>query len=372
MERRPIRAAVFESATRPLRIQTLYIDEPAADEVLVRTTAAGLCHSDLHYLSGTLRIGSPSVLGHEVTGVVERVGSAVTRLSVGDHVVATATPSCGACAACVSGFPTRCTRVAEVRVRARPRLLDDEGRDVSVLAGIGAFAEAILVPASAVAKVADDLPASWACLLGCSISTGFGAAIHGAAVSPLDTVAVIGCGGVGMAAIQGARIAGARRVIAVDLHAEKLQLAAELGATDLVDAGGDVLAAVAAISPEGVTKSFEAVGNPATAELAFSMLAPGGTATILGLTAPGARISIDAERLIEGDRRIQGAYMGANRFLADIDVLADHARAGRLDLGRMVTATVTLDAINEGFEWLPAPSTIRTVVDFTDDSGAGT
>lgn len=366
MARTPVAAAVLRSAHQPMQVETLMLDEPRAGEVLVRTTAAGLCHSDLHYAQGTLEIDLPAVLGHEVAGVVERVGPDVRRVAEGDHVVVTITPNCGQCAQCTQGRSTRCLRVGALRERAEPLLLDSDGRAVRSLGAIGAFAEAVVVPESALAVVGDDIPPTVACLLGCCISTGVGAVVHGAGVGPGDTVAVIGCGGVGMAAIQGARLSGARRVIAIDLYEEKLALAKIMGATDFVLSGEGVREAVFAISPGGVSHVFEAVGRPQTAELAFSLLAPGGVATILGLMPEGSRISVDAAALIEGDRRLQGAYMGANRFLADVDPLTDHYRSGRLDLDSMVTHIVNLADIEVGFQAMQRPSAIRSVIDFTE------
>lgn len=370
MARTPIKAAVLTAARQPMHVTTLYIDAPGPGEVLVRVEAAGLCHSDLHYLNGSLEVSTPTVLGHEVVGRVDRIGKGVTRLKAGDRVVATVTPNCGSCAPCVSGRATMCERVTELRDRPEPALLDADGVTVGALAGIGAFAEAILVKDSALAIIDDDLDPRTACLLGCCISTGVGAVIHGARVTPADTVLVVGCGGVGMAAIQGARISGARRIIAVDLHAEKLKLARGLGATDVILASDDVRRAVLSICPGGVTRAFEAVGRPETAELAFSLLATGGIATILGLMPAGSKIAVDAAGLIEGDRKLQGAYMGANRFLADVSLLTDHYRTGVLDLESMVTGVVTLDQLDAGFEAMRAPGSIRTVADLREGYAA--
>ena len=359
------RAAVLEAPGQPLRIREVMVDAPGDNEVLVRTQRAGLCQSDRHYVTGALTIGSPAVLGHEVAGVVERVGAAVTRLRPGDRVVPTITPSCGACPPCVSGRPTQCARVAEMRQRPGPRMVTPDSTVVETLGGIGAFAEYFLVHQNALAVV--DVPPRVACLLGCCITTGVGAVLHGAQVGPQDTVAVIGCGGVGIAAVQGARLAGARRIIAVDRMESKALLAQRFGATDAVVAGPDTAATVTAvhrIAPGGVTHAFEAVGHPATAELAFAILAPSGTATILGLMPEGSTVTIPADDLIYGDRRLRGAYMGANRFLADVGAFCDHYAAGRLDLDAMVTEEIGLDAINDGFDAMAHENTIRIVVDF--------
>jgi alcohol dehydrogenase/S-(hydroxymethyl)glutathione dehydrogenase/alcohol dehydrogenase len=370
MPRIPVCAAVLTAAGQSLRIETLLLDEPRTGEVLVRTAASGLCHSDLHYLTGVLDIPTPAVLGHEVAGVVESVGDGVRRVKAGDRVVVTITPSCGQCASCVSGYATRCERVSELRKRSEPLLTDTAGNAVTSLGAIGAFAEAVVVPESALAVVGDLDPIG-ACLLGCCISTGVGAVMHGAAVSPADTVAVIGCGGVGMAIIQGARISGASRIIALDVSPGKLELARVLGASDVLNPTVDnARDAVLSIVPGGVTRSFEAVGRPETAELAFSLLAPGGVATVLGLMPPGSRIGLDAVALIEGDRRIQGAYMGSNRFLADLGPLLEHCRRGSFDLDAMVTSVIDLERINEGFAAMRGPSSIRTVVSFAEGIAA--
>jgi len=368
--RRPITAALLVNPGDPLKIADVLIDEPADREVLVRTEQAGLCHSDLHYLTGSLSISTPTVLGHEVVGTVEQTGPAVTRFVPGDRVVATVTPACGACPLCLRGRPTQCSRVEAMRARTRPRLIMPDGDEVGVLGGIGAFGAAFLATEQSLAAVPADVPPAIACLLGCCITTGVGAIVHGAKITPEDTVAVIGCGGVGIAAIQGARIAGARVIVAIDTAAAKLDLARSFGATDTVLAGADPQVTadqVRKVVNGGVTHAIEAVGRRQTAELAFDLLAPTGTATILGLLPEGERISLPADALIYGDRVIQGAYMGANRFLSDIGILIDHYRSGRLDLDAMVTARIPFSRINEGFAAMADPKTIRVVVDLGQD-----
>lgn len=363
-----ITAAVLTRAGQPLRLQEVHIDDPLDAEVLVRVERVGLCHSDLHYLRGSLSIDMPAILGHEVSGTVEKVGSLVKRVRPGDRVVATVTPACGACSQCLSGRPTQCQRVDEARSRPRPKHWTSNGAEIVALGGVGAFAEAILVTEASLAVVDRAISVDASCLLGCCISTGVGAAVHGALISSQDTVAVIGCGGVGIAAIQGARVAGARRVVAVDAVPEKLELAMKFGASDAVLAGADADAtveAVFALVAGGVTHAIEAVGTPATAELAFKLLAPAGTATILGLMPEGSQLSLNTDALVYGDRRIQGAYMGANRFLSDVDLFADHYKAGRLDLDSMVSQVLPFASINEGFAAMARPDTVRIVVDVT-------
>jgi alcohol dehydrogenase/S-(hydroxymethyl)glutathione dehydrogenase/alcohol dehydrogenase len=361
----PIRTAVLLRGSARLEITEIVLDDPLDHEVVVRTERVGLCHSDVHYVEGALDIARPAVLGHEVAGIVESVGQSVSRVRPGQRVVATVTPSCGGCGQCLAGRPTRCSRVAEVRFRPRPRYTLSDGAPVEALGGIGAFGEAFLAAEGALAVVPEDLPPEVACLLGCCVTTGIGAVVHGAQVTSQDTVAVIGCGGVGISAIQGARLAGARRVVALDSQPAKLELAKRFGATDGIVSTGvaaEVTAQLHALVPGGVTHAIEAVGSPATASLAFDLLAPDGTATILGLMREGLSVTIDADALVYGDRRIQGAYMGANRFLSDVEMLVDHYRAGRLDLDAMVTSVLPFDQINEGLAQMRTPGTVRVVV----------
>lgn len=363
--RTPIRAALLGRPGEPLHIAEVLIDTPTDHEVLVRTERVGLCHSDLHYIKGDLGIATPAVLGHEVVGRVECVGASVTDVAPGDRVVATVTPACGRCGACVRGRPTQCARVDQMRLRDRPKLVTQDKTEVEAFAGLGAFAEAFLATEQSVVRVSTSLPPSAACLLGCCITTGVGAAVHGAKVTPEDTVAVIGCGGVGIAAIQGARLAGARRIVAVDAIDNKLKLARQFGATDtvLAESESSVTAArVRELVPNGVTHAIEAVGRPQTAELAFDLLAPTGTATILGLMPDGERVSVPADALVCGDRVLQGAYMGANRFLSDVELFTDHYATGHLDLDAMVTAEIPFEQINEGFAAMSDPTTIRIVL----------
>jgi S-(hydroxymethyl)glutathione dehydrogenase/alcohol dehydrogenase len=369
--RTPIRAAVLEKPGQPLELAEVLLDEPMANEVLVRTERVGLCHSDLHYVNGSLGISLPAVLGHEVTGTVDRVGASVTRVALGDRVVATVTPSCGLCGTCLRGRPTQCLRVDQLRSRPRPKAVTRDGDEVALLGGVGAFADAFLVSEASLASVSTAVPPEVACLLGCCISTGVGAAVHGAKITAEDTVVVIGCGGVGIAAIQGARLAGARRIVAVDAAAPKLEVARRFGATHGVLADPDPATTrdrLREVVPGGFSHAIEAVGRRQTAELAFDVLVPTGTATVLGLMPEGERLSISADALVYGDRVLQGAYMGANRFISDIEMYSDHYVNGRLDLDSMVTEVLPFDRINEGLEAMSAPTTIRIVIDVTRGS----
>lgn len=363
-----IAAAVLTQPGKPLELSDVVIDDPMPGEVLVRVERVGLCHSDLHYVHGSLTIDTPAILGHEVAGVVERLGDGVSRFALGDRVVVTITPGCGRCDQCLRGRPTQCQRVDELRYRPQPKHTMLDGTPVRSLGGIGAFAEAVLVNEASLAKVDKAVPAAVACLLGCCVTTGVGAVVHGASVAPDDTVVVIGCGGVGISAIQGARLAGARRIVALDAVASKLEVARRFGATDVVLVGASQEVTVAElhrIVPGGVSHAFEAVGRTVTAELAFACLAPTGTATILGLMPEGSRLDISADELVYGDRGIRGAYMGANRFLSDVQMFTDHYLSGRLDLDGMVTEVVAFARINEGLKAMSGPDTVRVVVDMS-------
>ncbi len=362
--RKKIEAALLTSPNKPLEFREVFLDSLLPGEVRVKSLAAGLCHSDLHYLNGTLPISLPAVLGHEVLGEIVEVADEQTGHRLGQRVIATITPACGVCARCITGLSTQCLRTSSLRERARPKLLDSKGEVVTQLGSIGAFSEEFIIKEVAAVQVADFIPNAEGCLMGCAVATGFGSVVHGAKVSPLDSVAVIGCGGVGIAAIQAAKIAGAKQIIAIDLHEEKLQRAITFGATNTVKSDGDVIAQIREILPLGVDKSFEAVGSPVTAALAFEMLATGGTATILGLEKPGSHISINAELLIEGDRHLQGAYMGANQLSRDVETFAQHYLSGDLQLGNMVTSRWAFTEINEGFESMKDPSAIRAVVEW--------
>jgi len=363
-ERIAIKAAVLTEPCIHLEIRKVYIDEPLPGEVRIRTIAAGLCHSDLHYLEGTLPIELPAVLGHEVVGEIVAVGDERSIERIGERVVVTITPSCGLCSMCVAGLATQCEHSERARHRSRPKIIDESGRPVHLLGSIGGFAEQIVVSELAAVPIDEGIPPSEASLLGCCIATGFGAVAHAAEVTPNDSVAVIGCGGVGIAAIQAARIAGARAIVAIDIHPENLDRATAFGATHTLLSTDSLLEEVHQTFPSGIDKSFEAVGSPKTAEQAFELLARNGTATILGLERPGSRISVDADLLIEGDRKLRGAYMGANQLPRDILALAAHCRSGELNLNQMITSRWSVDEINDGFAAMLQPGAIRSVIEW--------
>ena len=360
---RRIRAAVLNEARGRLEIEELVIDAPVAGEVLVRVDHAGLCHSDLHEIDGTFETTVPILLGHEVVGEVVEAGSGVTGFAPGDRVVTCLSMSCGSCSHCLAGRQTLCVNRGKLaQERERPRLTNLRGGAVRPTCGIGGFAEMALVHHSALVVVPDDLRSSTASILGCAVTTGMGAVLHSARVRVGESVAVIGLGGVGFAALQAARLAGAVRVIGVDVVPEKLQQALTFGATDVVNGRDvDAVAAVRDLTAGGVDHAFEAVGSGATASQAFAMLRPGGTATVMGMIPDTHRIDIRAAELFLEEKRLQGSFMGSNHFKVDVPMYAEFNRLGALQLDDLVTAEFDLATINDGFEALASGREIRVV-----------
>ena len=360
----PMRAAVLRQSPGWLEIADVDVDRPGAREVLVRTAAAGLCHSDLHFLEGKYPAQVPVVMGHESAGVVEAVGDGVSYVQPGDPVITCLSVFCGACEYCLTGRPYLC-QSPEVRRRpgASPRLAED-GQRVNQFASLGSFAETMLVHEHALVKITPDMPLDRAALIGCGVTTGLGAVFNTAQVPPGASVAVIGCGGIGLSCVQGAFLAGAARIIAVDLVASKLELARRLGATDTVDASqGDAVAQVQELTGGGVEYSFEAIGLVAAAEQAFNMLRRGGLATVIGMMPPGQMVQLAGTSFLQS-KRIGGSTMGSNRFRIDMPRYVDLYLQGRLKLDEMVSARIKLDEINEGFKALQRADTARSVVIF--------
>ncbi|MFB7861571.1 Zn-dependent alcohol dehydrogenase [Streptomyces sp. NPDC056069] len=358
------RAAVMVAVNEPLVMTEIQVDDPEPHEVRITVLHVGLCHSDLHYLTGSVPIETPVVLGHEVAGVVESVGSAVTGLARGDRVVGVLTPSCGRCTPCEAGRSTQCQRVDEIRRRPRPAFQYADGRPIGRLGDIGAFSQHILLRENAVSKLPEDVDTHVGCLLSCCVITGVGAVFRGAEVRPGSTVAVIGCGGVGSAIIQGARLAGASAIIAVDLDEKRLEAARAYGATHAVNGGaGDVATAVREQLGQGVDYSFEAVGSARTAETALAVLRPAGTACLVGIAPDGARLSLPAEDFFFQEKRIIGSYMGSGQAREDIGQFAQLYRQGRLLLDEMVTKVIGFHDLNEGFDAMTSGDVTRVVVD---------
>jgi S-(hydroxymethyl)glutathione dehydrogenase/alcohol dehydrogenase len=361
-----MKAAMFHGPNQPLSIEQVDIDEPQEREVLVRTVACGVCHSDLHFIDGLYPHPAPAVLGHEVAGIVERAGSAVSYLKAGDHVIACLSVFCGYCEQCLTGHPNRCyNRAATQRPAAAKPRLSSGGKPVFQFLEISGYAEKILVHENALVKIPDEMPLDRAALIGCGVTTGLGAVLNTARIEAGSTVAVFGAGGVGLAAIQGARLAGARVIIAVDMHESKLALAKRLGATHAVDASqGDPVSAIRGIVRGGVQYSFEAIGLKAVAEQAFESLAPGGVATVVGMIPIGQKVEVDGFSLFWGERRLQGCNMGSNRFRVDMPRYVDLYLQGRLNLDDMITRRGRLEDVNEAFRAMKAGEVARTVLTF--------
>jgi S-(hydroxymethyl)glutathione dehydrogenase/alcohol dehydrogenase len=359
-----VRAAVLRKVGEPLTIEDVDLAEPGPAELVVRVAAAGLCHSDVRFMEGSYAVDLPAVLGHESAGVVERIGADVTHVVPGDHVVTSLSVFCGVCRFCLDGRSQLCEdRDATRRRPGEPPRLSTAGEPLHQFLDLGSFAERMLVHEHAVVRVPHALPLDRAALLGCGVATGLGAVFNTARVAPGDTVAVLGCGGVGLSAVQGARIAGASTIVAIDVVGEKLALASHLGATHVVDASktdpvSEVLALVG-----GVDHVLEAVGAVPTAEQAFGMLCRGGTVTVVGLIPEGRDIRIPGSELA-WEKRIQGSNMGSNRFRIDTPRYVAMYLDGRLQLDPMVTSRIALDDVNLGFDEMRTGRVARNVIVF--------
>lgn len=360
-----IKAAVFRAPHQALTIEDVEIDAPGPHEVLIQTAASGVCHSDLHALHGNLPVRLPGVLGHEPAGIIEAVGSEVTALKPGDHVIACTSMSCSTCPQCLSGHTHLCSnRAACLRPKGAPSRLTQNGEKIAQFADLASFAEKMLLHERAIVKIDDDIPLDRAALLGCAVTTGVGAALNTAQVTPGSSVAVFGAGGVGISVIQGARIAGARQIIAVDLLDQKLETAKHFGATDTINASsGDPVKEIKRLSNGGVEFSFDAVGNTKATEHCFYSLAPRGLTTIVGALPPGQKLELTAGHFFI-EKRIQGCYMGSNRFQRDIPRYLDLYRQGRLNLDDMISRRGRLDDVNEAFRAMEAGEVTRTVLVF--------
>ena len=361
-----MKAAVFYGPNRPLTIEQVDIDDPQDREVLLRTAASGVCHSDLHFVDGFWQWPTPAILGHEAAGVVEKVGRSVAQFKPGDHVISCPSMFCGNCEECMSGRPHLCSnQAATLREKgAKPRL-SQGGKTIEQFTGLSTYAEKMLVHENALVKIENEIPLDRAALVGCGVTTGMGAVLNTARIEAGTRVAVFGCGGVGLSAIQGARIAGARQIIAVDQFESKMAMAKRFGATDTVDASQtDAVEAIRKLTGgRGVDYSFEAVGSKKLAEQCFDCLRSGGTATIIGMIPMGQKVELDGAKFLS-ERKIQGSLMGSNRFRIDMPIYLDYYRQGRLDLDGMISRRGKLEDVNEAFRAMKAGEVARTVLMF--------
>jgi len=359
-----MKAAVLREVGKRLEIEDVQIGKPGPREVLIRTAAVGLCHSDLHFIDGHYPHPLPVILGHESSGIVEAVGSEVRTVKPGDHVITCLTVFCGHCDQCLTGHMSLCSSSETTREPGEIPRLSQNGSPLPQFFNLSSFAEQLLVHEHACVSIRKDMPLDRAALIGCAVMTGVGAAIHTAAVKPGETVAVIGCGGVGLSALNGAAIAGAGRIIAVDRVGSKAALARTFGATDFIDASKvDAAEAVLALSAGGVHHAIEAIGLAKTAEQAFHMLRTGGTATIVGMIPVGQKVCLPGDAFLY-EKRIQGSVMGSNRFPVDMPRLVDFYLAGKLKLDELISQRIHLAQINEGFEAMKSGELARSVIIF--------
>jgi S-(hydroxymethyl)glutathione dehydrogenase/alcohol dehydrogenase len=359
-----MKAAVLFEAKQPLSIEEVTVDKPRAHEVLIRTVACGVCRSDLHFVDGAYPHPLPGIPGHEAAGVVEAVGEEVRSVKVGDHVVTCLSAFCGHCEFCVTGHMSLCLGADTKRPKgSAPRLMMGD-TPIAQMLNLSAYAEMMLVHEHACVAIDRDMPMDRAALIGCAVTTGAGAIFNAAELVPGETVCVVGCGGIGLAAVNAAKIAGAGKIIALDPIAEKRATAEKLGATHTIDALIETAAAeVVEISRGGVHHAIEAVGRPQSAATAVKVLRRGGTATILGMMPLNEKVGLSALDLL-ADKKVQGALMGRNHFPVDIPRLVDFYQRGLLDLDTIIADRMPLERINEAFDELRKGDTTRSVITF--------
>jgi alcohol dehydrogenase len=354
--------------TRPLAIEEVELDPPGPGEVLVRVRAAGLCHSDLSVIDGNRPRPMPMVLGHEAAGVVESVGSGVHSLSPGDHVVAAFVPSCGHCAPCVTGRPALCepgfkANTAGTLLSGARRLHDSHG-EVHHHLGVSAFARHAVLAANSLVRVPGDLPFAEAALFGCAVITGVGAVVNTAVMPQGASAAVVGLGGVGLAALLAARMLDAPQIVAVDTNVRKLDVARRLGATDAVNAADpDAAERIRELTGGGVAYAFEMAGSARALELAYRVTARGGTTVSAGLPHPQQQFSIQHVNLVGEERTLKGSYLGSCVPCRDIPRYIEWYRTGRLPVDLLLSERLKLDDINAAFDRLAAGESIRQVVE---------
>ncbi len=359
-----MKAAVLREYNAPLEIEEIQIDKPGPYEVLTRTAASGICHSDLHVIEGGIPMPTPCVLGHEPAGIVEAVGSEVTDFKPGDHVIGCLNAWCGKCDYCLTGRPHLCMPPEMLaRLDGSSRLT--KGGDPIMQFALSSFAEVMLTHERSLVKIRNDMPLDRAALIGCGVTTGIGAALRTAKVEPGAVCAVIGCGGVGLSALQGCRIAGASRIIAVDTMDWKLELAREVGATDVINASnGDPVAQVQELTGGGVDYAFECIGLKPTIQQAVGMVAKGGAAVLVGVLAVTETVEFSAADITLQEKRILGSFMGSNAFRRDMPQYVDYYLDGRLRLDEMISKRIPLEEINPAFDAMKAGEVARSVIVF--------
>jgi S-(hydroxymethyl)glutathione dehydrogenase / alcohol dehydrogenase len=359
-----LRAAVMREFRGDLTIEDVEIDTPRTDEVLIRTVASGICHTDLTYWGGRHPHPLPMILGHEGCGIVEAIGPGVTNVAVGDAVVTCMTSFCGHCDHCVTGNLVLCESAERDRPADAPPKVTLGGAKIHPYGRLGTFAEKMLVYKNSCVRIRPDVPLDKASVVGCGVLTGVGAVINTAKVQPGQSVAVLGCGGVGLSAINGAVIASAGRIIAVDTQKEKLELARAFGATDCVDASsGNAAQQVMEMTKGGVDVAFEAVGTPQTAQTAFGMIRRGGAMILVGMLPPDEMVSFPGKEFVYG-KKVIGSMLGSNRFPHDIPKLIEFYMQGKLKLDELVSQRIALDDVNEALHQVGKGGVARSVIVF--------
>ncbi|MFF9063013.1 Zn-dependent alcohol dehydrogenase [Streptomyces sp. NPDC014882] len=358
-----VRAAVLPAVGAPLEITGIELPEPGPGQVRVRLAAAGVCHSDLSLSDGTMRVPVPAVLGHEGAGTVVSVGEGVTGLAPGDGVVLNWAPSCGSCHACSLGEVWLCADALSGSAAVYARTAG--GTDLHPGLNVAAFAEETVVPVSCVLPLPDGIPLTDAALLGCAVLTGYGAVHHCAQVRPGETVAVFGVGGVGLAALQAARIAGASTIVAVDVSPEKEELARAAGATEYVVASDGTAREIRTLTgKQGVDVAVECVGRAVTIRTAWESTRRGGRTVVVGIGGKDQQVTFNALELFHWGRTLTGCVYGNSDPARDLPVLAAHVRAGRLDLGSLITERISLEGIPAAFENMLAGKGGRALIVF--------
>ena len=349
-----MRAAVFHEPTQALTtVEEIDIDEPQEHEVLVRTAASGVCHSDLHFVDGLYSMDTPAVLGHEGAGTVEKVGPGVTSVRPGDQVILSFVPACGRCKSCLEGHANIC----DSHMATGPFMYDGTTRlhkgdqRIHHMGKVACFAEYAVVPESGCVPVRSPIPMDKAAMIGCCVPTGVGAVLFSAKVTPGSTVAVIGCGGVGLNVIMGAKLVNAAKIIAVDIRESQLEFAMKFGATHSVNASDrDPVAQVKELTDgKGADFTFEVFGSADTTKAAYEMAGKRGTVTVVGIAPTGAEAGINAVDLVRNEKTLRGTYYGSARSQTDMPTMVDMYQSGKLNLDDLVVRHYSLDQINEAY-----------------------
>ena len=358
------RAAVLYNYLEPLKVESVDLKPPRPDEVVVKLVASGVCHSDLSVIKANLPVPPPVVLGHEGAGIVEEVGKDVTGLKPGDHVVLSWVQSCGRCHYCISGRTHLCDWGIRSAMAGTEGVFMKDGVDINRMAGVGSFAERTVVRAVAAIKIRDDAPLDKVCLVGCGVMTGVGAATNTAKIRPGQTVAVFGCGGVGLNVIQGAALCGAVQIIAVDVVEQKLKWAKDFGATATVNAqSSDPSDAIRGLTQGlGVDYAFEVIGAPAPILQAFLSVKRGGTAVVVGVPPFGQEVSVPGAMLALEEKSLIGSLYGSANLRRDMPGLIDLYMQKRLKLDELISRRIKLDAINSAFEAMEKGEVARSVI----------